>query len=342
MKRQVSVTIFGASGYTGAGLYGLCLRHPGVNVAALSADRHAGERLSAVFPRMAGLTDRVMVSVEEAVEQANEVAFLCLPHEAAMAVVPRLLDKGCRVFDLSADFRMDTPDSYAAWYKVQHTAPELLGVKEYGLPEFHRERIREARLIAVPGCYPTSVQIGLAPLLKHRLIDPRTIIVDAKSGVSGAGRKLSQRTHYVETNENIAPYNVGRSHRHVGEIEQELSKFAGEAVRVVFSPHLTPMNQGILSTMYVDLTQPLGTSELLDLFRSEYAGERFVRVLPHLPETAFVQNTNYADVSVHVVPDTGRAIVLCAIDNLVKGAYGQALQCMNIACGFDEECGLPV
>lgn len=342
MKKTVSVTIFGASGYTGMGLFGLCLRHPGVAVNALSAERHAGERLSAVFPRMSGPHDRVMVSVDEAIEQTTDVAFLCLPHEAAMGVVPRLLEKGCLVFDLSADFRMDTPESYAEWYRVPHTAAHLLAEKVYGLPEFHRARIRKAKLVAVPGCYPTSVQIGLAPLLKNGLINPRTIVIDAKSGVSGAGRKISLRTHYVETNENIAPYNVGRSHRHVGEIEQELTKFAGEEARVIFSPHLTPMNQGILSTMYVDLVKDLGTAELLDVFRKEYEGERFVRVLPHLPETAFVQNTNYADVSVHVVPGTGKAIVVSAIDNLVKGAYGQALQCMNVVCGFDEGAGLPV
>jgi N-acetyl-gamma-glutamyl-phosphate reductase len=342
MKRPISVTIFGASGYTGVGLYGLCLRHEGIRIAALSADRHAGERLSAVFPRMSGATDRELVSVDAAISQSEDVAFLCLPHEAAMEITPSLLGKGCVVIDLSADFRMDTPESYAEWYRVRHTAPDLLREKVYGLPEFHRDAIRGARLISVPGCYPTSVQIGLAPLLLNKLANPTTIVIDAKSGVSGAGRKLSQRTHYVETNENLAPYSVGRAHRHVGEIEQELGKFAGEPARVIFSPHLTPMNQGILSTMYVDLTSGLGTAELLDVYRDAYAGERFVRVLEHPPETAFVQNTNYADVSVQVVQGTGRAIAFGAIDNLVKGAYGQALQCMNVVCGFDESEGLPV
>jgi len=342
MKRPVQVTILGASGYTGAGLYALCVRHEGVAVSAISAEQHAGELLSSVFPRLAGYGDRKLLSVEDAVEQPADVAFLCLPHEAAMSVAPTLLDRGRVVIDLSADFRMDTAEAYRAWYGVEHTAPELLREKVYGLPEFHREAIRGARLVAVPGCYPTSVQMGLAPLLRRRLIRTDTIIVDSKSGVSGAGRKLSQRTHFVDTNENLAPYNVGRAHRHVGEIEQELGKLAGAPARVIFSPHLVPLNQGILSTMYVDLVRDATTQELMAAYREHYAGERCVRVVDHLPETAFVQDTNYADVSARVVDGTGRAIVFCAIDNLVKGAYGQALQCMNVICGFDECEGLPL
>jgi len=342
MKRPVLVTILGASGYTGVGLYQLCLGHEGVRVSATSAERHAGEQLSSVFPRVAGVGDRPLLSVEEALDAPADVAFLCLPHEAAMAIVPRLLEQGRIVIDLSADFRMDTAESYEQWYKVKHSAPDLLSRKVYGLPEFHRHAIRSARLVAVPGCYPTSAQIGLAPLLTRKLINPQTIVIDSKSGVSGAGRKLTQRTHFVETNENLAPYNVGRVHRHVGEIEQELSRLAGAEARVIFVPHLVPMNQGILSTMYVDLVRSATTDELMGVFREHYAGERFVRVAPHLPETAFVLNTNYADVSVRVIDGTNRAVVFCAIDNLVKGAYGQALQCMNLVCGFDEAEGLPV
>jgi len=342
MKRPVHVTIFGASGYTGVGLYELCLRHPGVTVSAVSAERHAGEKLSAVFPRLAGVGEGPLVSVEQALDVPADVAFLCLPHEAAMAIAPRLLEKGVIVIDLSADFRLDSAESYRTWYKVEHAAPGLLGRKVYGLPEFHRGAIKGAQLIAVPGCYPTSVQIGLAPLLLRKLVDPLTIIVDSKSGVSGAGRKLTQRTHFVEMNENLAPYNVGRTHRHVGEIEQELTKLAGTTAQVIFVPHLVPMNRGILSTMYVDLVRAATTDELLRAYREHYQGERFVRVVNHLPETAFVQDTNYADVSVQVVEGTSRAVVFCAIDNLVKGAYGQALQCMNIACGFDEAEGLPL
>jgi len=341
MKRPVRVAIFGASGYTGVGLYELCRAHAGVEVVALSAERNAGQPLSSVFPRMSGEADRPLLTVDEAVDVPAEVAFLCLPHEAAMAIAPRLLAKDVVVIDLSADFRMDSAESYKAWYGVDHTAPELLAKKVYGLPEFHRKAIRGARLIAVPGCYPTSVQIGLAPLLARKLVNPRTVVVDSKSGVSGAGRKLTQRTHCVETQENFGPYNVGRMHRHVGEIEQELTKLAGTEARVIFVPHLVPMSQGMLSTMYVDLERPAATGELMGLYREHYRGERFVRVVDHLPETAYVRETNFADVSVQVVDGTERAIVFCAIDNLVKGAYGQALQCMNIVCGFDEGEGLP-
>ena len=342
MKRPVVATILGASGYTGAGLYALCARHAGVDVRTVSAERHAGKAMSSVFPRLLGVGNGALLPLSEAVEAAADVVFLCLPHEAAMSVVPDLLDKGRIVIDLSADFRMDSADSYRAWYKVEHGAPDLLSRKVYGLAEVNREALKGARLVAVPGCYPTSVLLPLAPLLRRRLIRPDTIIADSKSGVSGAGRKLNQRTHFVETNENVAPYNVGRIHRHVGEIEQELTKLAGSAARVIFSPHLTPMNQGILSTIYVDLRERATTAELMETYRQHYAGERFIRVVDHLPETAFVRDTNYVDMSVRVIEGTGRAVVVCAIDNLVKGAYGQALQCMNVVCGFDEGEGLPV
>ncbi len=342
MTTRVGVTILGASGYTGAGLFALCEAHNGVEVRAASSERSAGEALSAVFPRLSGFGDVPLLPANEAVEVDTDVVFLCLPHEAAMDVAPGLLDRGRTVIDLSADFRMDTAEAYEAWYGVEHTAPDLLATKVYGLPEFRRDEIARAKLIAVPGCYPTSVQIPLAPLLSSGMIRPDTIVADSKSGVSGAGRKLSLRTHFVETNENMAPYNVGRVHRHVGEIEQELSKFAEQSARVVFSPHLVPMNQGILSTIYVDLVKPATTDELVALMVAHYDGERFVRVVEHLPETAFVRGTNYADVTAQVVDGSDKAIVICAIDNLIKGAYGQALQCMNVACGFDEGEGLPV
>ena len=342
MKDKVRAIILGASGYTGVGLFKLLTAHRGVEVVAVSAERHAGEKLSDVFPQVTGSGDVELIPAEEAARVEADVAFCCLPHTAAMAVVPTLLERGVKVFDLSADFRMDTAEAYQQWYATDHTAPDLLPGRVYGLVEFYREAVRGASLVAVPGCYPTSVQLPLVPLLRKGLIRPESIVVDAKSGVSGAGRKLSQRTHYVETNENMAPYNVGRVHRHVGEIEQELSKAAGGPARVIFVPHLTPMNQGILSTMYVDLVDGVRPEALMEALHEAYDGERCVRVTEHLPETAFVMNTNLGDVSVRPVEGTGRAIVFCAIDNLVKGAYGQALQCMNVACGFDEVEGLPL
>ncbi len=343
MTGRLEVTILGASGYTGVGLFTLCAAHPGLDVVAVSAERHAGERLAGVFPRVAGLSDLTLLPAKEALETGADVVFSCLPHTASMALVPEALAKGAKVLDLSADFRMSSAESYEQWYGHEHTAPHLLSERAYGMPELHRDAIRKARLVAVPGCYPTSVQLGLAPLAEAGLIDLRSIIVDSKSGVSGAGRKLSLRTHFVETNENFAPYNVGRVHRHVGEMEQELSRMAGgQEARVIFTPHLVPMNQGILSSMYVELTAERSEEQLMDLYRERYGGERFVRVVDHLPETAFVRDTNYVDVSVRTVEGTNRAMVFCAVDNLVKGAYGQALQAMNVMCGFDESLGLPV
>lgn len=341
--KKITVTIFGASGYTGAGIYALLMRHPNVEVVAVSAERNAGELLSTIFPRLTGVGgDRMLISANEATEVDADVAFLCLPHEAAMSVAPRLIENGRIVIDLSADFRMDSVELYKQWYKVDHLAPDLLKTKAYGLPELNRANIAAADLVACAGCYPASTILPIAPLLAAAVIDPMRIIVDTKSGVSGAGRKLSQRTHFVEMNENFAPYNIGRAHRHVGEIEQELSRAAGQQARVIFNPHLVPMNQGILSTIYVDLLDESITSDrLMAILHERYDDEPFVRVVNHLPETAFVRDTNYADIHARVIDGTGRAVVFCAIDNLVKGAYGQAIQCMNIRCGFDETEGLP-
>jgi N-acetyl-gamma-glutamyl-phosphate reductase len=342
MKRPVKVTILGASGYTGIGLYRLCEAHPGVEIVAVSAERHAGKSLAEVFPQVSHAADVMLVPIDEAIEAGADVTFMCLPHGTTMNVVPRVIETGSTVIDLSADFRMDTPESYHRWYDLDHVAPEYLSTKVYGLAEFNRDAIAGAKLIAVPGCYPTSVQIGLAPLLKAGLIKPDVVIVDSKSGVSGAGRNPSQKTHFVETNENFRPYKVGREHRHVGEMEQELTRAAGTDTCVIFSPHLVPMNQGILSSMYVDLAGDYSTDDLLACLHQAYDAERCIRVTDHLPETAFVRDTNYVDVSARVIEGTGKAAVFCAIDNLVKGAYGQALQCMNIACGFDEYEGLPL
>jgi N-acetyl-gamma-glutamyl-phosphate reductase len=343
MKKLVRATILGASGYTGAGLYVLLMKHPGVEVVAVSAERSAGEMLSSIFPRLSEVGgERKLIPVDEAIEVEADVVFSCLPHKTAMDVVPALLDRGRTVIDLSADFRMDTAESYKKWYETEHVAAHLLPERVYGLPELYREQIRNAKLIACPGCYPTSVILPLAPLLSRGLIKHDSIIADSKSGVSGAGRKLSLRTHFVETNENLAPYNVGRVHRHVGEMEQEASKLAGETARIIFSPHLTPMNQGIVSTLYVDLIGDITTEQIMNAYKEDYNDETFIRVVDHLPESAFVRNTNYADVHAEVVEGTGRAILVCAIDNVVKGAYGQMLQCMNIVMGIDETDGLPL
>jgi N-acetyl-gamma-glutamyl-phosphate reductase len=258
-----------------------------------------------------------------------------------MAVVPTFLEKGCKVIDLSADYRLHDAAEYAAWYE-QHLNPELLIHAVYGLPELRREEIAGADLVANPGCYPTSVILGLMPLLREGLIDINSIIADSKSGVSGAGRGAKVDNLYCEVNEGFKAYGVGGVHRHIPEIEQELSLLAGKGVVITFTPHLVPMDRGILSTIYATLHQPQSAAELLALYIAQYGKEPFVRVLPlgQFPSTAHVKGSNYCDIGVAVDQRTGRVIVVSAIDNLVKGAAGQAIQNMNLLCGFPETMGL--
>jgi len=256
------------------------------------------------------------------------------------AAVP-ILEAGRRIVDLSADFRFRDPLVYESWYRTKHLAPALCGEAVYGLPEVHREALKTARLAAVPGCYPTGALLGLLPLLREGLIDPEQIVINAASGVSGAGRKVEVEYVFGEVNENFKAYGVAE-HRHTPEIEQELSRVAGREVRVTFTPHLAPMTRGILSTCTVRLMRPVGTADLLALYRDTYKGEPFIRVLPEgrFPETKAVWGSNYCDIAAKVDARTGRAILLTAIDNLVKGASGQAIQCMNLMLGFEETAGL--
>ncbi|MBC7326127.1 MAG: N-acetyl-gamma-glutamyl-phosphate reductase, partial [Moorella sp. (in: Bacteria)] len=270
-----------------------------------------------------------------------DVIFVSLPHGHAMALAPEIVGRGKIFIDLGADFRFRNPDIYEKWYRVTHTARALAAEATYGLPEIYREEIRTARLVANPGCYPTSVILGLAPLLKKGLVAPDSIIIDSKSGVSGAGRGLSLNTHYCEVNENIKAYGVA-SHRHTPEIEQELSLLAGQEVVVSFTPHLTPMTRGILSTIYARLTRPVGQEEVINVYKDFYFREPFVRVLPAgtLPATKMVVGSNHCDLGLVVDNRTGRIIVVAAIDNLIKGASGQAVQNMNIILGFPEDTGI--
>lgn len=336
------VAIAGASGYTGAELLRLLLAHPGAEVVALTAETHAHQRIDAIFPSLTGFVDLTCRPLDPAALAAEaEFVFLALPHKASMTVGADLLARGVRVLDLSADFRLRDPAAYPRWYGMEHTRPELLAEAVYGLPELHREAIAAARLVAVPGCYPTSAILGLAPLVAGGLVDPETIVVDSISGVSGAGRKPELPTHYSEANESLKAYGVAR-HRHTPEIEQELSRLAGRAITLTFTPHLAPLTRGILTTITARLTGRQSTGELLETYQAFYAGRRFVRVLPEgrLPETKQVLHSNLLDVGLVVDPRTGRVIVVSAIDNLVKGASGQAVQCFNLAAGLEETTGL--
>ena len=340
---MIKIAVVGASGYTGVELLRLLLNHPDVTVSCVTANQNAGEKVATLFPSLAGRIDMVCTAFDVATVAAHaDLVFTALPHQTAMAVIPDLLAAGCKVIDLSADYRLRDPQVYASWY-APHTSPELLAKAVYGLPELYRKEIPRARLIANPGCYPTSVALALAPLLLGGFIDPATLIIDSKSGTSGAGRGAKVGSLYCEVNEGFKAYSVG-NHRHTPEIEQTLSQLAGQEVKVSFTPHLLPVSRGILSTCYASLRKETTTSALLQLYRSIYAGEPFVRICPEgeLPNIAYVRGANYCDIGLVVDPRTGRVIVVAAIDNLVKGAAGQAIQNMNLLLGLPETRGLEV
>lgn len=339
---MTTVAVVGASGYTGLELLRLLDRHPEVTVTCVTSEQSAGKKISDLFPSLRGRCDLVLEPLEPAAIAAKaEVIFTALPHQAAMAVVPDFLAAGRKVIDLSADYRLHDPDVYGAWYEP-HKNPELLQAAVYGLPELRRDAIRQACLVANPGCYPTSVILGLKPLLEAGLIDPDSIIADSASGVSGAGRAAKIDSLYCEVNEGFKAYGVGGVHRHTPEIEQELSELAGQPVTITFTPHLVPMDRGILSTIYATPIKAVSTEELVALYAHSYQHEPFVRILPkgQFPSTAYVRGSNFCDLGVTHDSRTNRVIVVAAIDNLVKGASGQAIQNMNLLCGFPENRGL--
>ncbi|MBU1599224.1 N-acetyl-gamma-glutamyl-phosphate reductase [bacterium] len=330
---MIKTAIIGATGYTGRELIRRLLRHREVEIRHLSAITQKEEPISSIFPCLSSdIIIRSTMKVEEVAE--CEVVFLCLPHKVSMEYAPSLLDFGNRVIDLSADFRLKDPDVYEEWYGERHSAFILLKESVYGLPELYRQEIKEANLIANPGCYPTSALLGLAPLIKNKLVDLTSIVIDAKSGVSGAGRNPSLLTHFPEVNESCKAYSLF-THRHIPEIEQELSGIAGEKVTVTFVPHLVSMDCGMLSTIYLKLLQE---TDLIPLYKDFYKGEPFIRIMNEPPVTKDTVSTNLC--LIHPKSEGKRAIVLSAIDNLVKGAAGQAIQNMNIMFGFPEEEGL--
>lgn len=338
---MIRVGIYGGSGYTGLELMRILLRHPGAKVVGLTSRKFKGQPLSETYPLFEGLTDIAFIDASPAELAAMaDVIFMATPHGEAMAVAPAFLEAGKKVIDLSADFRLRNLDVFAKWYH-RHTAPELMKKAVYGLPELYREEVKNADLVANPGCYVTSAILALAPVLREKIVDPATIIIDSKSGVSGAGRDPVVGSLFCEVDEGFKAYKVNE-HRHSPEIEQELSVLAGTEVRVSFTPHLLPLTRGILSTSYASLKKTLSTSELIDLYKSFYAGEKFVRILRKgaYPNVSSVKGTNFCDIGVCVDERTNRVIILSAIDNLVKGASGQAVQNMNLMCGLREDTGL--
>ncbi len=339
----IKASVIGATGYAGVELVRLLARHPHVTLVEATSESYAGRRLNQVYPHLAGWGEVTLGETDpERVAAGSDVVFLALPHGLAMNMAPRCLAAGARVIDLGADFRLRDAAAYGRWYGCEHAAPALLDEAVYGLPELWREEIRGARLVANPGCYPTASVLGLAPLLASGWADPAGIVIDAKSGVSGAGRSPSLKVHFAEVNENLRPYNIAGAHRHTPEIEQALGRLAGVPVVVSFNPHLVPMNRGILATIYVTLRRRRSLEELVALYRDRYGGEPFVLVMEAgcLPETKHAQGSNLCLIGLALDERAGRLVVASVIDNLVKGAAGQAVQNMNLMFGLPETDGL--
>ena len=374
---MVRVGVAGATGYAGIELLRILRGHPVARVTAVTAESNQGKPLSEVFPHAVGLyrgpdadgaVDPLAGAADtgaadtgaadtgaadagaELVAGPNDagwlaercdLVFMALPHGAAMKLAPPLLAAGKKVIDLGADFRLRSAAEYTRWYKVEHAAVEILAGAVYGLPEIYGERLAGASLVANPGCYPTSCILAAAPLLRAGLVEHHGIIFDSKSGVSGAGRGLSLGTHFGEVNENLRAYGIAGEHRHTPEIEQTLSDLAGEMMVVEFTPHLVPMTRGILTTAYFTLRHPATTAGVIDLFADYYRGRPFVRVRRNgLPQTKEVLGSNYCDLAARVDERTGRVVVISVLDNLMKGAAGQAVQNMNLILGLDERTGL--
>ena len=332
------VAILGASGYSALELIKILLRHPNAEITTLTTRQTEPRPVGEVHPSLAGRLNLALENVPlPEVAERSDYVFCCLPHGASAAAAKELLPLGKRVIDLSADYRLSDPAEYAKWYGLPHADTANLKDAVYGLPELYRDEIRFAKLIANPGCYPTSAILALAPLLEAGVISSEGIIIDSKSGVSGAGRDPKPHLHYPECNENLAAYGVG-THRHMPEIDQVLTDAAGKPVEVIFTPHLIPMDRGILSTSYAIPTGETSTEALLSLYREFYADEPFVRVLSGLPATKQVSGTNFCDITARVV--RGRVVVLSAIDNLIKGASGAAVQNFNLMCGIPETTAL--
>jgi N-acetyl-gamma-glutamyl-phosphate reductase len=336
---MTKVAILGGSGYTALELMRILLRHPQAEIVAVTTTREASPLVAELHPSLLG---RLALRCEpfdadRLVARGVEVAFGCLPHGASMTTLPALLERGLRVIDLSADYRLRDPNAYAQWYSESHADLAHLAQAVYGLPEIYGDEIATAQLIANPGCYPQPAILGLAPLVSEHDIELNSIIVDSKSGVSGAGRSPKLHTHFPECNESVAAYSIG-SHRHTPEIEQILSDLAGAAVDVIFTPHLIPMDRGIFTTIYATPYRPMTEEQLYESFRANYAGKPFIRVRQNLPTTKDTFGTNFLDIAVRVV--RGRIVVLACEDNLVRGASGVAVQNFNRMFGFDETMGL--
>ncbi|MEM7029395.1 MAG: N-acetyl-gamma-glutamyl-phosphate reductase [Chloroflexota bacterium] len=332
---MINVGLYGATGYTGYETLKILRKHPDVKLNFATSESYAGKPYSEVYPVP---WDMELVPSAEANLQAVDAVFCCLPHAASMPTVIKAREAGVRVIDLSADFRLKNVDIYEKWYDTDHEAPDLLADSAYGLPELNRQEIQETDLLANPGCYPTSIILALYPLFTAKYLNPNVpIISDSKSGVSGAGRKLSLKTHFVEVSDNLSPYNIGQKHRHTAEVEQAIDQYHGADLSFIFSPHLVPISRGMLSTIYVSLNQDVAEAEIRDLFEAQYHRNPFMRILPAGELATFAHTQNRNDCAISITWVNERNLIICSsIDNLGKGAAGQAVQNFNLMFGLDE------
>lgn len=338
---MIKVGIIGATGYVGEQLAWFLHHHPQCEIHFMTTNSYADMEYSKIYGQYKGFIDDKCINIQEmdAYLEETDVVFFALPHGKAFDMAQKCLDQGVKIIDMGADFRLKNPDTYKEWYKLEHNAVDLIPKAVYGLPELHRKGIQKADLIANPGCYPTASILGLNPLVKTGLIDMDSIIIDAASGVSGAGRSAKVANLYGEVNESFKAYGVA-GHRHTPEIEQELSYISSHDITLNFTPHLAPMNRGILASCYANLKKEVSTKDLYHLYNEEYGNEYFVRVIEDLPETRWVKGSNFCDIALRVDPRTNRVIVVSAIDNMMKGAAGQGIQNLNIMFGLKENEGL--
>ena len=340
---MIKVSVIGATGYAGAELLSILYRHPQVNIIHITSESYTGKKISQVYPHLNFIYDNELESMNdiESIGADSDFIFIALPHTHAMDVAIKLKNFSTRIIDLGADFRFNDTSIYEKWYNVEHKFKDALRV--YGLAELYREEIKSAKIIGNAGCFTTASILALAPLAKHHLIDVNSVIVDAASGVSGAGRSLKLGNHFAELYDNFKAYNVAH-HRHTPEIEQAIEDLSGIKTTINFTPHLVPMSRGILSTCYANLNSNISAEMIAPAFQKMYGNEHFIRLLGegNYPETKFVRGSNYCDIAWHIDERTNRVIVLSAIDNLVKGAAGQAVQNLNIAAGFEENTALDV
>jgi N-acetyl-gamma-glutamyl-phosphate reductase len=338
----MKAAIIGGTGYSSVELVRLLHQHPFVDVTTIISNSQAGSMLHETYPHVTAAVEQTLQSFDlNKLSQSVDVVFLATPSGVSKSIVPGLIDNGVKCIDLSGDFRLRSARSYEEWYKHSAADEKYLAKATYGLSEIYEEQIKSATLIANPGCYPTATLLGLMPVIKNKLIDNKTIIIDAKSGVSGAGRSVSLGTHFAEVNENLKAYKIG-THQHIPEIEQTLQNETGQSQAITFTTHLVPMTRGIMCTMHANLTDAITTSDALQLYNEFYQANPFIRVRPEgtFPSTKEVLGSNFCDIGLHVDARTGRLTIISVIDNLVKGASGQAIQNLNLLNGWDVRTGL--